>query len=97
MRRGKPVKITEVPRPKYFAYIFVFLTNIITYLLWKLTPSDQAKVTRQLRISLSDLVEGFLAGLPCCKARQTFFTGTGNPLSAALILAITNFSGKPIS
>jgi len=52
------------PWPDYVACVFVFLGNIITCRLCKLTPLDQAQVTLQLRVSLSDVVKQFLGGLP---------------------------------
>jgi hypothetical protein len=55
---GNPVQITGTggPGPDCLAYVFVFLRNIITCRLYKLTLSDQAQVTLQLRVCLSDLV-----------------------------------------
>jgi len=43
------------PGRDYFAYFFVFLDIIIISRLYKLTPTDLAQVTPQLRVSLSDL------------------------------------------
>jgi hypothetical protein len=42
------------PGLDYVTYIFVFLGNIIICRLYKLTFSDQAQVTLQLTVSLSD-------------------------------------------
>jgi len=39
----------EGPEPYYVAYIFVFL--VIICQLYKLTVSDQAKITLQLRVN----------------------------------------------
>jgi len=61
-REGKPVKITgarlsgRVPKPLCLAHGFVFHVIIIIYRLYRLSLSDQAQVTRQLRADLSDLV-----------------------------------------
>jgi hypothetical protein len=44
------------PGPNYVAYGFIFLDGIIVCPLYKLTLSDQAQVTLQLRVSLSDLL-----------------------------------------
>jgi hypothetical protein len=59
-RERKRVKITGGRRsgtePNYVAHIFVFIDNTIVYKLYKLTLSDQAQVTLQLRIILFDLV-----------------------------------------
>jgi hypothetical protein len=40
----------------YVAYVFVFLSSIIIYWMYKLTLSDQAQITLQLTVSFSDLV-----------------------------------------
>ena len=42
--------------PNYVAYVFAFLRGTIICVLYKITLSDEAQVTLQLRISLSDLV-----------------------------------------
>jgi len=39
-----------------FAYVFVFFDSIIIFPLYKLTLSDQAQFTLQLRVTPSDLV-----------------------------------------
>jgi len=44
------------PRPLYLTDGFVFHGTIIIYRLYRLSLSDQAQVTRQLRVGLSDLV-----------------------------------------
>ena len=44
------------PGPDYVACVFVFLGSIIIRRLYKLILSDQARVTLQLRVTLSDLV-----------------------------------------
>jgi hypothetical protein len=44
------------PGPGYVAYIFVFLGSITPSRPYKLNLSDQAQVTQQLSVSLSDLV-----------------------------------------
>jgi hypothetical protein len=54
----------KFPGPDYFAHVFAFLGSIIICRLYKLTLSRQAEVTLQLKVSLSDLVLKFLAGLP---------------------------------
>jgi hypothetical protein len=61
-REGEPVQ-TNVdrrseggPGPDYVAYIVVFLGNIIICLLYKLTLSDKAQVTLQMKVSLADLM-----------------------------------------
>ena len=43
-------------------YILVFVASTITYLLYKLTLSDQTKVTLQQTFGLSDLVSRYLDG-----------------------------------
>jgi hypothetical protein len=43
------------PGPDYLAYVFVFLGSIIICRFYKLTHLDQAQVTLQLRVSLSDI------------------------------------------
>lgn len=50
------------PGPNYVAYFFVFLGSTIICRLHKLTLSDQANVTLQLRVSVSGSVQRFLAG-----------------------------------
>jgi len=37
-------------QPKYVTYVFVFLGSIVVCSLYKLTLSDQAQVTLQLRV-----------------------------------------------
>jgi hypothetical protein len=54
----------------YIACIVVFLGSIITKWLYELTHSDEALVTLQLTVSISDLMKIFLACLP-------FFGGEG--------------------
>jgi hypothetical protein len=44
------------PGPDNIAYVFVFLGSVIICQVYKLTLSDQAQVTLQLTVSLSDLV-----------------------------------------
>jgi hypothetical protein len=43
-------------RPDCIPYVCVFLGRIIICRLYKLTLSDKAQVTLQLRVSLSDLM-----------------------------------------
>jgi hypothetical protein len=56
----KSVQITGARRsgrgPAYVSYVFVFSGSIIVCRLYKLTLSDQAKVTLHLTVSLSDSV-----------------------------------------
>ena len=40
------------PGPDYVAYIFIFLGDIIICKMYKLTPSEQAKGSVQLRVRL---------------------------------------------
>ena len=61
------------PGPDYIAYVFVFLYSTITCRLCKLTLTDQAQVTLQLRFSLSDFLYVFLVGLPFLGGRCNFF------------------------
>ena len=61
------------PDPEYVTHVFVFLGSIIICRLYKLTISDQAQVTVQLRVSLSDLVSRFLAGLQLLGDRRKDF------------------------
>jgi len=42
--------------PDCVAYVFVFLNHIIICQLYKLTLSDQAQITVQLKVALSKLV-----------------------------------------
>ena len=51
-----PVGPEEGAGPAYVEYVFVFLGSIIICRLYKLTLSDLAQVTLQLRARLSDLV-----------------------------------------
>jgi hypothetical protein len=46
----------KLPGPNCVAYVFVFLGSVVICRLYRLTPSDEAQVTLQLRASLSDLV-----------------------------------------
>jgi hypothetical protein len=86
MREEKPVQITAArpsgrsPRPNYFAYVFVVLGSTIICHLYKLTLSDQAQVSLQMRGSLSD----FKPVHPCCGAYEIYFERYSSPLSAAL-------------
>jgi hypothetical protein len=50
--------------PGYVAYVFVCLDSTIICRLYKSTLSDQAQVTVQLRVYLSDLVQMFVASPP---------------------------------
>jgi hypothetical protein len=44
------------PAPKHVEYVCVFLGSVIICQLYKLALSDQAEVTLQLKVNLSDLV-----------------------------------------
>ena len=58
-REGKPVKITGTwlsGAPLYLSHVFVFHVIIIIYLSYRLTLSDKAQVSLQLRVSPPDLV-----------------------------------------
>ena len=62
-REGKPVKITgtwlsgmQSGAPLYLSHVFVFHVIIIIYLSYRLTLSDKAQVSLQLRVSPPDLV-----------------------------------------
>ena len=44
------------PGPDYVAYVFIFLSSIIIYRLYKLTLSAETQITLQLQVSLSDLL-----------------------------------------
>jgi hypothetical protein len=88
--RGKPVPIIgaqQGARGRTVSYVFVFLGSTIICPLYKLTLSDQVQVTLQLRVSLSDLVQRFLAGPPLLVggALKNFFHWGPNRLSAALV------------
>jgi len=48
-------ELIQIAGPVNVAYVYVFLGSIICR-LYKLTPSDQAQVTLQVKVSLSDLV-----------------------------------------
>lgn len=52
-RRGEAVQITRAGL--FSVWIFVFLRNIIICRIYKLAFEDQAQVTWQLTVSLSDL------------------------------------------
>jgi hypothetical protein len=65
--------------PDCVTYVFVFLGSTIICRLYKLTLSNQAQVTLQLRISLYDLGSA-LTG------EKKIFYGDPNPLSTALII-----------
>jgi len=70
----------------YVTYAFVFLGRIIICRLQTLTLSDQAHVTLQLKVSVSDLVQRLLAGpFVRGRGRPFFFRRGSSPLSAALI------------
>jgi len=63
------------PASNYVAYVFIFL-RITICRLYKSTLSDQALVTLQLTVSLSNLVSRFLASPPLlCGPPKIFFTG----------------------
>ena len=70
----------------------MFLCSIIIGWLHKLTISDQAYVTLQLIVRLSDLVWRFSASsaLPGRGMAQKIFTGGPNPFSPALIIVQSN-------
>jgi hypothetical protein len=46
------------------AYVFIFLNHIIIFQLYKLTLSDQAQITLQLKVALSKLVQRILISPP---------------------------------
>jgi hypothetical protein len=77
MREEEPVQITAArpsgrgPSPDYFAHVFIFLGSNIICPLYKLTISDQAQVSLQMRDSLSD----FKPVHPYCGAQKPFFSG----------------------
>ena len=54
---------------------FGFLGTTVVCRLYKLTPTDQAQVTLQFRLSLSDFVYIFLVGLPFWGGGAYFFAG----------------------
>lgn len=70
-------------RPDYIKYIFVFLGHTTICRSYKLTLSDQAQVSLQLTVWLSDLAERFLAGPLLLRGPKNFSPGPV-PLSAAL-------------
>ena len=49
------------PGPDYVAYVVVFLSSSSVYRLYEITLSAQAQVTHQLRASLSDILQRFVA------------------------------------
>jgi hypothetical protein len=66
---GKPVQIIVDPGvrkgargPDYVACVFVGLGIIIICRLYKLTLSNQIKITLQLRVSLSNVVQRYFVG-----------------------------------
>ena len=59
--------------PDYVVYVFTSHDNIIICRLYKLTFSDQAQVTLQLRVGLSDLVLRFSACSPSMQGSKKFF------------------------
>jgi hypothetical protein len=63
------------PGPDYVAYVFLFLCSIIICRLYKLALSDQAQVTLQLTVSLSDLVCRFVTGALAGGPKIFFLTG----------------------
>jgi len=50
--------------PDYITHFFVSLGGVINCRMYKLTLSDYALVTLQLTVTLSDLVQRFIAGPP---------------------------------
>ena len=62
------------PGPDNFPYVYVFLCSFIICLLYKLTLSAQAKITLQLRVSLSDLVQILLTGPPLLRCQKKCFS-----------------------
>jgi len=89
-QRAKPVHITGIRcsrrGPDYVAYVVVFLSSSIIYRLYELTLSAQAEVTLQLRVSLSDILQRFLADsvLLGGGGRVEFFHRGPDPLSASM-------------
>ena len=67
----------SVTGPDYVAYGFLFLGSIIIYRLYKLTLSDQAKVTLQLSVSLCGLVLKFVADTSLLRGPKFFFFSPG--------------------
>jgi hypothetical protein len=61
------------PASNYVAYVFIFLRITICW-LYKSTLSDQALVTLQLRVSLSNLVSRFLASPPLLQGPKKIFS-----------------------
>ena len=70
------------PGSDNFPYVYVFLCSFIICRVYKLILSAQAKITLQLRVSLSDLVQIFLTGPPLLRCQKIFFHRAPNPLSA---------------
>ena len=68
------------------AYIFVFLGSIIFCQLYKLTLTDPAQVTLQLRVILSDLVYRYVVGLSLLEG---IFHQGPNPVSADFLINYT--------
>jgi hypothetical protein len=68
----------------YAAYVSVFVGNIIICWSYKLNLWDQVKVALKLRVSVSDIVQRFLACPPLLGDLKNFFHLDSNPLSAAL-------------
>jgi hypothetical protein len=88
---GWALKITGARRsgrgPDCVTYVFVSLGSITIRPLYKLTLSDQPRVTLQLEGRLSDLVYWFLTGPPLLGGgTEKIFLRIPNPLSVALLV-----------
>jgi hypothetical protein len=61
------------PGPDYVAYVFVFLDSTITYRLYKLTPSEQARHSATVSLSFQFCVNIFSWSAPCWETRNKIF------------------------
>jgi len=73
------------PWPDYVAYVFVYLGNIVTCRLCRLTHLDHAQVTLQLRFSLSDVVKRFLRGPPLAGKPEPVIAGPATKIYAIFL------------
>ena len=88
-RAEKPVKITGA-RLCCICLAYVFQGSIMLSPLYKLNLSAQSKVTLQLTVSLSDLVERFLASALAGGPEKNFSPGP-EPAFGGSVAVMQNF------
>lgn len=80
------------PEPHFVRYVSFSAVSLFVNCK-TLTLSDQAQVTLQMRISLSDSEQRFLAGPPFLGSQNYFYHLNPNPLSAALMVSTGTTNG----